>query len=267
VQAADGSWWAVLLAMRTYGGYHYNLGRETFLVPVVWEDGWPVFAPGEGRVPALVDVPFAAPRPATADAGSGLVLPTDLRWTSLRRPASEFAVANGDGWRLAIRPETLADPATPAFLGVRQQHCDVDVAAVLKAALLPGEEMGIVVRQSEDDHVRLAVSAGADGHLVVRAVHHRSGVDNVLGESTPGLTADAAVRVGLRVRGQDYALTVTAGDSEQVIATADGRTLDSVATGGFIGLWFGVYATSNGAATTTEVDVERFEYRRVHLSR
>ena len=46
VQAADGSWWAVLLAMRTYGGYHYNLGRETFLVPVVWEDGWPVFAPG-----------------------------------------------------------------------------------------------------------------------------------------------------------------------------------------------------------------------------
>ncbi len=122
--------------------------------------------------------------------------------------------------------------------------------------------MGVVVRQSEDDHVRLALSAGSDGQVVVRAVHRRTGVEEVLGEATPGLPADAAVRLGIRVRGQDYALTVSVGDSEQVVATADGRTLDSVATGGFIGLWFGVYATSNGAATTTEVDVERFEYRR-----
>ncbi|MCC6498332.1 MAG: family 43 glycosylhydrolase, partial [Propionibacteriaceae bacterium] len=162
VQAADGSWWAVLLAMRTYGGYHYNLGRETFLVPVVWEDGWPVFAPGEGRVPARVEVPFAGglPSPAGAEQRAGLVPPDDLRWTSLRRPASEFAVAHGDGWRLRVRPDTLADATTPAFLGIRQQHRDVDVRAVLRAALHPGEEMGVVIRQSEDDHVRLAVSAG-----------------------------------------------------------------------------------------------------------
>ncbi|WP_157601941.1 glycoside hydrolase family 43 protein, partial [Promicromonospora kroppenstedtii] len=57
VEAPDGSWWAVLLGMRPYGGYHYNLGRETFLVPVTWEDGWPVFAPGQGRVPMVVEVP------------------------------------------------------------------------------------------------------------------------------------------------------------------------------------------------------------------
>lgn len=48
VQGLDGAWWAVLLAMRLYGGYHYNLGRETFLVPVTWEDDWPVFVPGVG---------------------------------------------------------------------------------------------------------------------------------------------------------------------------------------------------------------------------
>jgi alpha-N-arabinofuranosidase len=89
----------------------------------------------------------------------------------------------------------------------------------------------------------------------------------VLGEAEPGLLAGAPVALGLRVRGQDYALTITVGDTALVVATADGRTLDSVATGGFIGLWFGVYATSNGAASSTTVDLERFEYRRVHLSR
>lgn len=31
----------VLLGVRPYEGAHFNLGRETFLIPVVWEeDGW-----------------------------------------------------------------------------------------------------------------------------------------------------------------------------------------------------------------------------------
>src|SRR5690606_40581429 len=72
--------------MRTYGGYHYPLGRETFLVPVVWEDGWPVLAPGEGRVPDAVEVPFAvaAPRTAVQGGASGVVGPDDPRWSGVR---------------------------------------------------------------------------------------------------------------------------------------------------------------------------------------
>ena len=50
VETQNGEWWMVLLAMRPYGGYYYNLGRETFLVPVRWEDGWPIVSPGTGRV-------------------------------------------------------------------------------------------------------------------------------------------------------------------------------------------------------------------------
>lgn len=45
VQTEDGDWWAVLLAMRPYGGYHYNLGRETFVTRVTWADGWPLLHP------------------------------------------------------------------------------------------------------------------------------------------------------------------------------------------------------------------------------
>ncbi len=138
VQAADGSWWAVLLAMRTYGGYHYNLGRETFLVPVVWEDGWPVFAPGEGRVPASRR---RALRPSAA-----LPRRCRLRAGPADRPAVDVAAAAGFGVRRA-RTATAGDcgsarrrsptPATPAFLGVRQQHRDVDVAAVLQGSAAP----------------------------------------------------------------------------------------------------------------------------------
>ena len=56
VQANDGSWWLVFLGVRPKGGspgYH-ALGRETFLAPVTWEDGWPVVGeiidgPGRNR--------------------------------------------------------------------------------------------------------------------------------------------------------------------------------------------------------------------------
>ncbi|CAN5383229.1 glycoside hydrolase family 43 protein [soil metagenome] len=262
VQAADGSWWAVLLGMRPYGGYHYNLGRETFLVPVVWEDGWPVIAPGVGRVPAEVEVPFAGPaRPGVAQGRtSGVVRPDDLRWTSLRRPAAELAAPHGDGWDLTMRPSTLSEPGTPAFLGVRQQHQDVDVRATVRADLAAGEDVGLAVRQSENDHLRLFVTAAGTGRRVV-AVHRRAGVETTLGElALPG-ASHGPVTLTVSARGQDYSLRAgVAGDEPATVAVADGRTLDSVATGGFLGLWIGVYATSNGRPTTTVAQVETFEY-------
>ncbi len=270
VQAADGSWWAVLLGMRPYGGYHYNLGRETFLVPVVWEDGWPVFAPGAGRVPHRVDVPFAAAaRPGpTQGILSGTVRPDDVRWTSLRRPIDDLATPDGDGWRLHLTPTTLREPATPALLAVRQQHADVDVRVTLDAPLVPGsdEEVGIVVRQSEADHVRLVLTAPRTGDpddtgRRVVAWHCQGGVDRVIGETTVATGSGTPVVLTLSARGQDYALLAQAGDgAPEVVAVADGRTLDSVATGGFLGLWVGVYGSSNGAPTRTVALVERFEY-------
>jgi xylan 1,4-beta-xylosidase len=61
VQTQHGQWWALVLGVRPYGGFFHNLGRETFLVPVIWEDGWPVFAPGTGRVEERGSAPSLTP--------------------------------------------------------------------------------------------------------------------------------------------------------------------------------------------------------------
>ena len=50
VQLQDGSWYMVMLASRPYGGYHKNMGRETFIAPMIWENGWPVVCPGTGKL-------------------------------------------------------------------------------------------------------------------------------------------------------------------------------------------------------------------------
>ncbi|WP_448711119.1 family 43 glycosylhydrolase [Microbacterium profundi] len=263
VQAADGSWWSVMLAMRPYGGYHYNLGRETFLVPVVWEDGWPVFAPGEGRVPLEVDVPFAtewAPGATQGDA-TGIVPPDDLRWTALRALPTEIAAPSGDGWTLPLRAESLAEPLVPAFLGMRQQHVDVDVVVALDADLQDGEEAGLVVRQSERDHVRLSIVGGPRTGRRVVAIHRSADREHLLGEMPLACDATDSVVLALRIRGQAYELCAGRTPQElDVVAVADGAALDSVATGGFLGLWLGVHGTSNGAPTSTELHIRSFDY-------
>ena len=117
VHLPDGTWWAVLLAMRPYGGYHYNLGRETFLVPVVWEDDGPVFAPGAGQVTARVVRPFLDAHPWPAQPARDEFPPPglDLRWNALRGPTSSFATVTRDVGRLCLsfQPHTFADRGTP----------------------------------------------------------------------------------------------------------------------------------------------------------
>ncbi len=67
VRTPAGEWWMVCLASRPYGGHFRNMGRETFLAPVVWEDGWPVVSPGTGRL----EFQYATPVHATAETPAG----------------------------------------------------------------------------------------------------------------------------------------------------------------------------------------------------
>jgi alpha-N-arabinofuranosidase len=86
-------------------------------------------------------------------------------------------------------------------------------------------------------------------------------VATVLGER-PLPAGDAPVTLAVQARGQDYVLLAGVGEEPPTpVATADGRTLDSVSAGGFLGVWLGLVATSNGAPSDGVVAVERFEYQ------
>ncbi|HEY4212015.1 MAG TPA: glycoside hydrolase family 43 protein [Steroidobacteraceae bacterium] len=57
VEGPDGKWWAVFLASRVYDGVHYNTGRETFLLPVTWREGWPVILDHGKAIPYVMEGP------------------------------------------------------------------------------------------------------------------------------------------------------------------------------------------------------------------
>ncbi|MDY2629280.1 MAG: glycoside hydrolase family 43 protein [Lachnospiraceae bacterium] len=68
VQTQNNEWWMVLPAVRPYEGAHFNLGRETFMVPVIWDsDGWLRVDNDNGLVNSrerLPELPFYHTRPA-----------------------------------------------------------------------------------------------------------------------------------------------------------------------------------------------------------
>jgi xylan 1,4-beta-xylosidase len=45
VEVPSGDWWSVFLGCRPYADDYYNTGRETFLAPVEWKNGWPRINP------------------------------------------------------------------------------------------------------------------------------------------------------------------------------------------------------------------------------
>ena len=106
VQTAAGDWWMVCLASRPYGGQFRNLGRETFLVPVLWEDAWPVVSPGTGKVE------FQYPMPNTgAGANAGVESETPPVRTMSKTGCSGCADRSGGCCG------TAGQPAQPGALG------------------------------------------------------------------------------------------------------------------------------------------------------
>ncbi|MBM9503252.1 glycoside hydrolase family 43 protein [Actinacidiphila acididurans] len=264
VEAADGTWWAMLLGTRPrgYHPYFHVLGRETFLTPVTWVDGWPQAGPVEERHPAPAAWHPQEPAPARDDFDAPVLAPG---WISPR--------ARPDGsWSLTDRPGRLTLTATGptldrpghTFVGRRQQH----PACRISARLDPGAvRAGLSVRMDEAHHYDLEV-AGGEASVVARIGPLRQTVASHLvppGPLTltvdirndglrpptvtgPGPTPDEPTGTG--AHGPDaLAFSVTADGSAPVaLATLDGRYLSTEVTGGFTGRVVGMYVTEGSAA-------------------
>lgn len=64
IQTPEGEWWAVFLAVRPYDGENmFNIGRETFLLPVEWENEFPIILRKSVAVPIVVNKKNLQPIP------------------------------------------------------------------------------------------------------------------------------------------------------------------------------------------------------------
>ena len=255
VELPNGDWWATFLAVRPYEGDYYNTGRETFLMPVEWKNGWPVItAPGEA-------IPYTHRRPALPGSSAAPNQRTMLlreefdrgrlghEWMMMRNVREPWHELSGGALRLKARPVTLSDFKNPSFVGRRQQHMYATGSTSVRFAPQQGDRAGLVAIQNDEFWYLLSV-ANDRGSTEVR-LERRAGADQpaagtLIASAPLNVTAGSPVRLRIRARGRacDFEYATAGGNWQVLRAGEDGRILSTKAAGGFVGTVFGLYAYS-----------------------
>jgi alpha-N-arabinofuranosidase len=275
VQAADGHWWATFLGVRPYENVHYNSGRETFLLPVDWRDGWPVILPHGQAIPYAAAAPAAAaphlagrdraatppappPMPTTGnftwrDDFDAPTLKSD--WLQVRVPQSAWAdLTARPGW-LTIHPlsESLDTLSSPSFLARRQQHTNFEASTALE---LPasGVAAGIGVFQNEQYWYFLGVRRHEEALQVFLEKDSGQGAAVLARIATHAMEpAESQELIKLKVVGHarrySFYYAVNQGDWNPLLLNDDGVFLSTDVAGGFVGVVLGPYARAEASVS------------------
>lgn len=175
----DGNWWLVCLGTRPASvGFKQitNLGRETLLYPVEWENGWPVINNG---VPTekvdLTDFPQHAATLSHEQKINNFVddfSEDKLRpeWLTLRNDLGEnLAIAN-DSLVLKGNELTISDLSTASFVGLRQTEHEETLEVKLNSekSQLNDGSFGIASLIDAENHAALMIQKSENGFDVYR---------------------------------------------------------------------------------------------------
>jgi len=252
VQTPGGEWWAVFLACRPYEEILYNTGRETFMHPVTWQDGWPMILDPTLPVPPVLSSP-GLPASATAKVPrNGNFTWRDefddqdlaLVWNSLRAPAHEWLdlAAKPGSVTITAQTEPLSGSGTPAYLARRQQHATFTASTSLQ---LPGNDQvsaGMAAFQNENHNFFLGVRR-TEGKWTAFLEHAAGGEPEVIAQS--GFDPEASNSVTLRIEGAGrpytFSYSVSPGEWHVLAESVDGSILSTDVAGGFVGSYVGMY--------------------------
>ena len=247
VQTPKGDWYAVFLGCRAYDGPFYNTGRDTYMLPVTWTDGWPVILPHSTPVPTVVDKPGLQP---TENPLTGNFSYTDsfengqlsMRWIFLRNP-SDFCKVTDKGLEITPLPVNIAERKSPSAIFCRQQH--TDFTAETQLSFTPRTEndlAGFALLQNEEYNLVFGITR-RDNQTVLTLSRSEKNQTSIA--SAP-IATDTPVRLRVEGHGRYYDFQYAEADGPwQMLARGvDAVCLSTARSGGFIGACIGLYSTS-----------------------
>ncbi len=250
VQTPAGDWWATFLATRPYGDDMYNIGRETFLLPVTWRDGWPHILPDGERIPFVAKRPaLPADRPGTppmsgdfsyVDRFDGPRLA--MQWIGVRTPKQPFHRLD-KGMLVLDGAAALGDQqGVPAFLGRRQQHHVATMSTRLRYTPdKDGDRAGLAAMQSDESFLFFGITRVGGKPMVALYTRDRAKTDTLVA-SAP-IATRGPVTLTIRADGGTMAFDYAAGGRTRTLkAGMDAGFLSTKRARGFTGTVVGPYA-------------------------
>lgn len=269
VETQHGDWYIVALGSRPYGGYYRNLGRETFIGAVTWEDAWPVVNAGHGHLleqgsirlqEATVDIPD---RDIRFDGTT-----FDPRLVCIRGDQWNEAFIQGDGLlTMHASTDRLDQAASPSVIFRRQQNKSYrfDVEALLPERWAEGVSVGVTAFHDNFHYYRLALTRVGDQIKLV-LIQRKGGVEEALYEQELGdAERIAGNELGFaiiqREQELEFTLSLTA-----VEGRYDARILSPDVASGFVGTLLGAYIQLDGESSIQAVSAERQQRRLLDTS-
>ena len=269
VEDGKGNWWAVFLACRPYEDDMYNTGRDTYLLPITWKDGWPEILAKNTPISSVGEKAGLKPveknefsgnfsytdnfesHPLTmtltnkegkqeAHDGSWYIL--NPRWMFLRDKVDCYTLDNGK-LKFNLLPGNIYKREPISALWVRQQHGTFTAETSLDFTPRNDKDIaGIALLQKEDYNFVLGKTM-KDGKLMITLTR---------AEKNNALIASAFIKPGtlrLKVEGHDryydFYYAEQGGDWQLLAKGVDASNLSTQKSGGFLGACIGLYASSN----------------------
>ena len=260
VQTQNSDWWMVVLAMRRPEKDYAPLGRETFLIPVDWQDGWPVAHPGIGRVSISVPAPALPPQPWPKDPGrirfdtSGL----GPEWVFLRfRPSHAISTQERQGFlRMQLKYGTLSQPL---MVSRRLQHLNFTAAARFEFAPdANGDFAGIALWLHPRAQIRFILTGPVHNpELCLLRIDSES--ETVLA-TAKATEKHQSFFIEAKGRFLSFYYRPDKKEKKCFCHNVDAMLLSPLHSGGFTGTMIGLIAGSENAATANHVDFAWFDY-------
>lgn len=274
VATPDGRWYAVFLACRPYEGDHYNIGRETFMIPVTWQDGWPHILEGDQTVQYRYPVPFPGITKKVLNPYGGNAFYKDdfneealsPRFMFLRTVEQPwYNLTEKKGWlTIDVRPETAGQKVNPSLVAFRQQnHTCEAITSMQFTPRAENEKAGLIIFQNETHYYYLCKSV-SQGKPVVQLYRSTADSSMELLASRILEREPAELRLKIEARNTDYYFYYASRNKKQWVyltkEAMDAKFLSTKTAGGFVGSVFGLYATSQGNPGSNKAYFNSFSY-------
>ena len=282
VQTDSGDWWAVFLGCRPYPPYekgYYNTGRETFLAPVKWIDGWPIINPEHELVQYNYPLPVqpvheTGDTPYSGNFTSRYEFDQDKlhpNWIYLRTPHENWHNLDKEKGLLALqlRPETCSGKNNPSFLGHRQQHLACSAAtSFMFTPATENEKAGLLVFLNENRFYFLCKSL-ENGEPVIQLYKSvdteiaNNNMELIISAKISSEQAGKKLNVKIEAAGKYYSCYYAIENDEWISLkkNMDAVYLRAVIPRDFVGCVFALYATSLGKESSNTAYFDWFEYQ------
>ncbi len=289
VDTPQGNWYAVMLGSRTMEGVYKNIGRETFICPVVWEQDWPVFSKESGKVdweyPADEYLPWTEyEKEAEVDDFDSEKLA--LCWNFWGTPFQDFWSVSDSCLKLKCLKRSVTEPLKSlrmkkgkvyddcvSFVGRRQCHLSYEAACKMKFMPEENECAGFILMRASNHQYKVQRIC-KDGKqllqliLVTAYFEMRPYMPTFTSETTEKVLAEIPWdqdEVVIRLVANELDFNFYCGTSVDTFVPlyehADGRVLDPERVGPMAGTMLGMYATGNGKDSENVAAFDWFSYK------